>query len=160
VRPSIIVDIDGTIADCGHRLHHINGFKNDVEATHKADWDAFHAETGNDSPIEPTCQMVRELYSAGWKIIMITGRSDSCRGDTVAWLEENRIGFDLLLMRKRGDHSQDQEIKRAWLHDLRVGRIHLPHMEPPRIVIEDRSRVVKMWREEGLIALQCDTGDF
>jgi hypothetical protein len=28
------------------------------------------------------------------------------------------------------------------------------------IVVEDRNRVVQMWREEGLVCLQCAPGEF
>ena len=41
---TIICDIDGTLADLHHRLHHIkNGNKN---------WDAFFAEVKDDLPIQ------------------------------------------------------------------------------------------------------------
>ncbi len=161
LKPTIIVDIDGTIADCSARLHFITQFKDDKEATFKADWDAFYENCDKDDPIEPTCTLVRALRSAGWGVILITGRSSLARGMTIEWLEANKIPWDLILMRKHGDHTDDSELKRAWLADLRTGRIVLPkNVKVPEIVLEDRGRVVKMWREEGLIALQCAEGDF
>ena len=160
-KPTIIVDIDGTIADCSARLHFITQFKNDKEATFKADWDAFYENMDKDDPIELTCALVRTLRSAGWGVILITGRSSLVREQTIEWLERNKIPWDLILMRKHGDHTDDFEIKRAWLRDMREGRIILPkNLSVPTIALEDRGRVVKMWREEGLIALQCAEGDF
>lgn len=160
-KPTIIVDIDGTLADCSARLHFITQFKDDVEATFKADWDAFYENCDKDDPIEPTCQMVRTLRGAGWGVILITGRSSMAREKTIEWLEQNKIPWDLILMRKHGDHTDDHELKRQWLNDMRDGRIVLPkNISVPTIVLEDRSRVVEMWREEGLIALQCAKGDF
>ena len=38
----IIVDIDGTIADCSHRLHYIKG--------EKKDWNSFFKAAGKDKP--------------------------------------------------------------------------------------------------------------
>ena len=41
---TIIVDIDGTLADLSHRRHHVeNGKRN---------WSAFFAELSNDKPVE------------------------------------------------------------------------------------------------------------
>ncbi len=159
--PTIIVDIDGTLADCSARLHYITQFKDDVEATFKADWDAFYENCDKDDAIEPTCTLVQALHAAGWGIILITGRSSMAREKTIEWLADHQIPYDLILMRAHGDHTDDMKLKKAWLHDLREGRIVLPaHMDYPSIALEDRSRVVKMWREEGLIVLQCAEGDF
>ena len=45
-KPAIIVDLDGTVADLSHRLHHING-------KHR-NWDAFFAGVDKDTPIVGT----------------------------------------------------------------------------------------------------------
>jgi len=159
--PTIIVDIDGTLADCSSRLHHIIRYKDDEEMTFKADWDAFYEDCDKDDPIEPTCRLVRTLGQAAWGIILITGRSSMARDKTIAWLAAHQIPYDLILMRQHGDHTDDVALKKQWLFDLREGRIVLPSdMNVPTIVLEDRARVVTMWREEGLLALQCAEGDF
>lgn len=158
-KPSIIVDIDGTLADCEHRVHHIQGMS-DEKATFKADWDAFYENCAQDEPIQPTIDVVSGLAKAGWAIILMTGRSDKYRLQTEAWLDTYGIVYDMLLMRKHGDHTDDWKIKQEWLCMLHGGRLSLPGVEPPWVAIEDRSRVVEMWRSEGLICLQCAKGDF
>lgn len=160
MRPSIIVDIDGTIANCEHRLHHIVSFKDDAEATFKADWDAFYEECHRDEPLFNTISLVQALIDQDWAIILITGRAGKYRRQTETWLEQNDIFYDLMLMRKHGDHSEDVVIKKAWLKQLRNGQIAIRGVLPPRLVIEDRKCVVEMWREEGLTCLQCAEGDF
>ena len=159
MRPSIIVDIDGTLADCSHRVHHIQNFTNDKESTFKADWDAFYADCFQDKPITGTVNLVKRLSST-YCIILVTGRSGKYRGPTEGWLEKFAIPFDLMLMRKHGDHTTDYKIKKDWLDMIRGGQIALPNAEHPHIALEDRARVVKMWREEGLICYQVDEGDF
>lgn len=159
MRPSIIVDIDGTLADCSHRVHHIQDFSNDKEATFKADWDAFYADCMHDSAIHPTVELVKSLHSE-YAIILVTGRSAKYRDVTEAWLLKHGIEFDLMLMRRHGDHTEDVIIKQDWLYRLRDGRLALPFVEAPQIAIEDRARVVKMWRDNGLICFQVDEGDF
>lgn len=49
---AVIFDIDGTLADATHRLHHIT--------RHPKNYDAFFAAVGDDSVIEP----VRDLAQA------------------------------------------------------------------------------------------------
>ena len=48
-----IFDIDGTLADCSHRLHYISG-------EHK-DWDAFYKECVNDKPIMGVIEVLWSL---------------------------------------------------------------------------------------------------
>lgn len=160
IRPSIIVDIDGTIANCEHRLHHIENFSSDTEATFEADWDAFYSNCDLDDPIGPVVQLVKSLCDRDYCVILITGRSGKYREQTEQWLRAHEIPFDLLLMRKDGDHTSDDVIKRAWWRLIKSGQVSLPEAALPNLVIEDRKRVVEMWREEGLICLQCAKGDF
>lgn len=164
-RKTAIVDIDGTLANLDHRLHHLNkgpGAKDVATAdeSKKIDWDAFHAECDKDEPIVPICNLVRELADADWCIILITGRGSGNRWTTEEWLSKRDVPYDLLLMRKEGDHSPDIEVKQAWLDLIRSGELSVPGMQQPEIAIEDRARTIKMWRDNGIMALQCDEGDF
>ena len=50
----------------------------------------------------------------------------------------------------RGEHDKftpDQDLKRTWLNQF--GK------EDILFVVDDRQKVVDMWREEGLTCLQC-----
>jgi predicted secreted acid phosphatase len=154
---SIFVDIDGTIADIQHRVHHLTDTKDG--SVHK-DWDAFYAEIEDDDPIQPTIDIVNALWKKGYHIILITGRDAERRALTIAWLLEHKVHWDVLLMRPIGDHRPDVKIKREWLKKMRDGELILCGIEVPEIVIEDRKKVIDMWREEGLIALHCDVGEF
>ncbi|WP_227254813.1 c-type cytochrome [Frigoriglobus tundricola] len=54
---AVIFDIDGTLADLTHRLHHIrNGSHN---------WDGFFPACGNDSVIEPIRDLAVLIAQAG-----------------------------------------------------------------------------------------------
>ena len=90
----ILCDIDGTIANNGHRQHFLEG---------KKDWDGFFSELINDEPIFPIINKVIEEYKAGKDIIFLTGRPERYRYSTTTWLKEY-FSFDIkLLMRKDGD---------------------------------------------------------
>jgi len=56
------------------------------------------------------------------------------------------------LLRKDKDRRSDTEVKRELLATLDKSKI--------LFVVEDRSRVVEMWRSEGLVCLQCAPGEF
>lgn len=52
---AIICDVDGTVADCRHRLHH-------VLPGSKRDWGAFFSKMADDAPIYPVIDLIRSLH--------------------------------------------------------------------------------------------------
>jgi len=141
-----IVDIDGTIANTEHRIHYItNGHK---------DWDGWHSNAHKDEPIEEIVSILDMAAAADIKIVLCTARDEKCRQDTLDWLHSNDIPYDALYMRKKGDRRDDDIIKFELLKDILADGYH------PILVLEDRDRVVKMWRRAGLRCLQVSEGDF
>lgn len=143
---TVICDIDGTIASTEHRIHYItNGHK---------DWDGWHANAHKDEPIEEIVMLLDLLAAADIKIVMCTARDEKCRQDTIDWLHANDIPYDALYMRRKGDRRDDDIIKFELLKVIRADGYD------PILVLEDRDRVVKMWRRAGLRCLQVSEGDF
>jgi phosphoglycolate phosphatase-like HAD superfamily hydrolase len=148
-----IFDIDGTIADISHRLHFIQTpehFRAD------ANWRGFFAACDEDKPITEVVTILQCLSSEGHFIVLITGRSDECKEKTLQWMSDQMIDFDLIYMRKEGDHRQDHIVKSELL-DRYIEEFH-----PPKIdgVFEDRKQVVDMYRARGLRVFQVAEGDF
>ena len=107
-------------------------------------------------------RMLEVLYTfieSGVKIIFVTGREDvdNCRELTIKWLDKNiaysESGWDLI-MRSKGDHRSDAEIKKE-IYDK-----YIKDKYNVMCVFEDRDKVVKMWRDEGLLCNQVYYGDF
>lgn len=158
MKPLYIFDLDGTLADCSHRLPYITG--------DKKDWRAFFAACVDDTPIESTIRTLQALRAGGAEIWFWTGRSDEVKKETVEWLRKHEClprfprhdwfgAPELLMMRESGDHQPDDKLKFGWLADL----------EPPERnrltgVFEDRDRVVAMWREYGVQCFQVAAGAF
>jgi predicted kinase len=138
---AIIVDIDGTLADCRHRLHH-------VLPGGKRDWVAFFAAMANDTVITPIADLVAEAAD-GFKIVLCSGRPEDYRYVTECWLDDNCIVRDALYMRAAGDTRPDHIVKAQILRGIRDDGYD------PFLVIDDRQSVVDMWREQGLICLQA-----
>ena len=136
---SIIVDIDGTIADNMHR-------QSVLDAEPK-DWDAFFRECHLDLPIEPIVEIVK-LLEPHYAILIVTGRSEKYRELTKFWLKKYNIPYDELYMRPENDYRPDHEIKEEILFTIRKNNYN------PLLAIDDRQSVVDMWRRNGLICLQ------
>lgn len=137
---TIIVDIDGTVA-------HNNGARGWYE------YDKVYM----DQPHVDICDLVEMLADneAVSNLVFLSGRSDDCREETLKWLKFNfplREDFELY-MRASGDHRDDAIVKyELFDQHLRDRNIWL--------VLDDRDRVVNMWRELGLRCLQVAPGNF
>lgn len=135
-----IVDLDGTLADCSHRLHHVTaGARN---------WPAFFAGICDDLPVDPVRQVVRSL-AKDFKIVLCSGRPEDYRAVTVKWLDDYAIPYDSLYMRPANDTRADHIVKAQLLAGIRADGFE------PFIVIDDRESVVAMWRENDLLTLQA-----
>lgn len=145
---AIICDLDGTLINCDHRLHHI-------KKTPK-DWDSFFSdeELKKDS-INPYMRCMLESYLLHFRWIFITGRPEKTREQTMKFLKNNLISLPhQIFFRPEGDYRNDDILKKE-IYDLFVkDKYNVLY------VFEDRSRVVKMWRSLGLYCFQCDEGDF
>lgn len=145
----VIFDLDGTLSLADHRVHLI---KRDPP-----DWDGFFRACVDDTPNRPAIEFAKALKARGHKIWIWSGRSDLVSCETIYWLHDQGLEFDQLLMRKQGDHTPDRTIKERWL------KAYFPDRESKEqllAVMEDRSRVVDMWRENGISCFQVAPGDF
>lgn len=142
----IIVDLDGTLANCNHRVHH-------VEQDPK-DWKSFNAKMNKDT-LNIWCKKIIDSMNAhGVETILLTGRGEETRAMTEEWLLKNDIKHIDLLMRRESDERDDAIIKKE-LYD----QVIAPKFKT-LFVVEDRKSVVKMWRDNNVTCLQCDWGDF
>lgn len=142
----VLVDIDGTLADNSHRQHYL-------QKTPK-DWDGFFSQQHLDAPHEAVVWMVR-LLSRSAPIMLCTGRMQKHKQVTVEWLRRHDIPVNgNLFMRRDDDFRPDYIVKRELLDQIRAKGWE------PKLVIDDRTSVVRMWRGAGLVCLQCADGDF
>jgi phosphoglycolate phosphatase-like HAD superfamily hydrolase len=140
----VIFDIDGTLADVSERIHHVS--------KKPKNWNAFFAGMAQDKAIHSMVRLCNLLYDSGIQIVLCSGRSEEHRQQTVEWLAQQGVNYHDLLLRKEKDRRSDTEVKRELLAALDKSKI--------LFVVEDRSRVVEMWRSEGLVCLQCAPGEF
>lgn len=140
---AVIFDIDGTLADNGHR----------------SPFDL--SKLDKDTPKEFVVNLLNLYKSNGYKIICLSGRHSGTKEDptlyyhaTSRWLIANNIHCDELHLRNAGDHRKDDIIKEEiFWNDV------APYYNV-EVAVDDRQRVVEMWRRIGVNCFSCDHGDF
>ena len=141
--PAVIFDIDGVLSDAASRQHFLD--------FGRRDWDAFFDACGDDPLVEEVARLL-ELLDQGLRIVLLTGRPLRVRPQTLSWLAHNRLRWDLLVMRNRGDYAQVTRFKRAALADLRGAGLDL------RLAFEDDPRNRDMFRDEGVPCVYIHSG--
>lgn len=135
--PAVLVDIDGTVA------HH-EGVRSPYDFT----------KVIEDKPDDTVIAMVKSLKKQGKKVIIMSGRSDECKEDTVKWLEKYGIEFDDIHMRSKGDQRAD------WVIKDELVREHIQDNYYVDYCLDDRNQVVDHHRAMGYKVLQVEPGDF
>jgi len=87
-------------------------------------------------------------------IVLLSGRSEEYRPQTETWLAAHAVPYDELWMRPEGDRRRDDIVK-AELFDQ-----HVRHRYRIHVSLDDRDRVVALWRRMGLPTWQVNYGDF
>lgn len=141
----IVFDIDGTVADISHRVHHVQ--------VKPKNWKEFDAAAHLDTLIEPIAALFN-LFQAKNKILFCTGRSDNHREATRKWLLKHDLYHDELYMRKHKDYREDSIVKVELLQQIRKD------YGEPYLWFDDRDRVVAAIRAQGVKVLQVAEGGF
>lgn len=141
---TILCDIDGTLADIGHRTHYVrNGGR---------EWDPFFEACSDDLPKHNIIELVNVMACSDYRVILVTGRPEKVREKTEIWLEKHGIIYDALYMRGTDDSRKDFIVKRELLDRIRADFLDSEII----FVLDDRKSVVRMWREAGLTCLQVE----
>ena len=149
----LVVDLDGTIADCTHRLHLINGDGD-------KDWLGFYNACKDDAPIQPMINMVRALNERHYSFIVVTGRSELAREQTMEWLSANNLwDYTELLMRPEGDYREDGVVKLELLNNFVAMSLN-GNKGAIEFILDDKDSVVNAYRGAGYRVLQVSGNDY
>lgn len=141
-----IFDIDGTLADTSARQPFL--------ADGKKDWAGWFRDMDKDPVHADVVQFLDYALDRDITVFICTGRDEGYREVTETWLDCNDIGYEDLFMRPAGDRRDDSIVKKEMLDMIRGMGYN------PTIAFDDRDRVVKMWRENGVRCFQVAPGDF
>ena len=156
MKNTVIFDLDGTLALIEKRRIKA-GKSADGKETKKMDWDVFHDPSNIhlDEPNIPVIKMAQLFAEDGFNIVIFSGRSDKTEHTTRSWLSRNRVPFHKLVMRphKTMNFIPDEILKKDMLDKhADINDIFM--------VVDDRQKVVDMWRDLGLTVFQVAPGDF
>ena len=134
---ALICDLDGTLAL-------MNG-RNPFDA----------AQCENDLLNQPVAHVLKTFQTLGHKIILLSGRKEEHKPQTINWLQKHNIHYDMLEMRREKDGRQDAIVKRELFDTYILGKYYV------EFVLDDRNQVVDLWRNDlGLTCFQVNYGDF
>jgi len=168
MKNTVIFDLDGTLANIDSRRDI------SMKPNGKLDWDIFAAPNSIlalDKPNAPVIKMAQMFKADGFKIVIFSGRNDRGFDATVQWLNDFKVPFDLLVMRP--DKFKDKSWPIAdgnpatpdmrFMPDEILKKVMLDNfvdINDVFLVVDDRDKVVKMWRDLGLNTFQVAPGDF
>jgi len=139
---AIMCDLDGTLCNIDHRRHLVEG--------KEKDWDKFFDLMSEDTVNKWCIKILEAMEDKGYEIVFVTGRPQKYHAETKRWMRKNTPFRALCGMRKNGDYRKDSVIK-AEMYENDIKPIF-----DVLFVIDDRGQCVDMWREKGLVCLQCD----
>jgi hypothetical protein len=147
---TVIFDLDGTLAIIDKRRQKAtssNGYFN---------WKTFFAPENIqlDEPNIPVIKTFQALKKDGFEVGIFSGRDSISRRESKEWLLENGIWPDFFKMRPHGSHTPDNVLKKIWLDEM------ISDGKEILCTFDDRDKVVKMWRDNGISCFQVAPGDF
>ncbi|MDZ7880897.1 MAG: hypothetical protein U5L45_24690 [Saprospiraceae bacterium] len=133
----IICDLDGTLAL-------MNG-RNPYDAA-RCEEDLLNA---------PVAKVLKTFQALGYKVLLLSGRKEEHKPQTINWLATHAITYDLLELRKTGDNRADTLVKKDLFNAFVSGKYYV------EFILDDRDQVVDLWRNDlGLTCFQVNYGDF
>lgn len=140
----VVSDLDGTIANCEHRLKYAKG--------PEKNWDKFFQGIPQDTPRkEVVSQVLGRSQTVFHPLILVSARPEKYRYLTEEWLAKYDIPFDCLIMRGDGDKRDDTIVKQE-IYDKYLKRY------PIDVVFDDRPKVVRMWRANNVNVIDVGPG--
>ena len=151
MKKTIIFDLDGTLAliDKRRELARKPNGKIDFKILH--DPSNIHL----DEPNPPVVRIAQMFAEQGFNVVIFSGRSDKTKFTTRSWLSNNRVPFQKLIMRdsKISNYTPDDVLKKDMLDKY-------ADINDVFLVVDDRNKVVDMWRSLGLTVFQVADGNF
>jgi hydroxymethylpyrimidine pyrophosphatase-like HAD family hydrolase len=150
---AIICDLDGTLCNDDNRKDNIKDIIG-VKEWGEKEYDRYYQNIHTDTVFEHIEEIVQKFYDDNYIILFVTGRPERFRSETNDWLNNKTKLSGHIFMREDNNYESDVTLKT---------RIYNEHIKPyydVLFVLEDRTKVVKMWRDLNVSCLQVQQSDF
>lgn len=138
-RPYAVIDLDGVLADVGHRLHHLE--------RRPKDWAAFFAGL-DDDPLLPEGLAVARRLSEEHRVVYLSGRPERTRARTQAWLDRHDVPRGRVLLRRDHDRRPSRVLKVGVLRRLAA-------QAEVAVLVDDDPQVCAAARAAGFAVLEA-----
>lgn len=138
---AVICDVDGTLCDVRSVRHYVE--RPEGSTGFKPDFNRFHSESIECPPHHDVVNLLDRARTAGYAVIIVTGREERWSFLTSTWLSDWSIKYDELLMRRTKDNSPDSVVKAAIERDIAT-------RYNARLAIDDRRDIIAVWQGAGI----------
>lgn len=135
--PAVGVDLDGTLALLA------NGY---------GVYDPAHYP--HDRLNEMVNKVIYNLWLNEHYVLVLTGRDEAYRDVVEKWLHSKGVTYDYLLMRPKGDNRRDDVVKAELFNKYIRNDYNF------KLQLDDRQRVIRMFRSRGIPAWAVNDGNF
>ena len=137
----VIFDLDGTLSDARWRDHL------------KPDWDAWTEMAELDQPIWPMLHLASRLQMVGYRLIILTARSEKYQQMTERWLWKYGLDPLHLFMRRQADAGVPSGLLKPTIVTEFIEMLNLKKTDVA-FIVDDRPEVCAAFQRLGYIALQ------
>lgn len=135
-----VFDLDGTLSDARHRLHHLEA--------RPRDWEAFFAAASDDPPLPEGVRLALQ-WAEEHELVYLTGRPESCRADTERWLAGHGLPAGELWMRGSKDFRPSRVTKLQLLQQLAAEH-------RVAVAVDDDPQVCDAYTDAGFPVVRAD----
>ncbi|MBW1600525.1 hypothetical protein JJV70_00090 [Streptomyces sp. JJ66] len=140
MRSLAVFDLDGTLSDARHRLHHLR--------SRPKNWDAFFRAAPADPPLPEGIDLARQ-WARTCDLGYVTGRPERTRRATERWLAAQGLPTGELWMRARSDYRPSKVAKLELLREVAASR-------DIAVVVDDDAEVCAVYRAAGFPVIEAD----
>ena len=149
----LICDLDGTLCNTEHR----------DQFARERNWDEFNGRLHLDEPNQPVLDFVRlfRTTNSNHRVMALTARNSSMLGPTSDWMMKHSCLhlFDVIRMRPAHNKSEsDADLKPRLLFNFFLNKETA--LKKVFLILDDRDRVVKSFREHGFPVWQVKEGAY
>lgn len=141
-RSLAVVDVDGVLADVGHRLHYLRG--------RPKNWAGFFASMGDDPPYAEGLALAKKL-SEDYDLVYLSGRPERTRVVTQSWLAVHEAPAGRVVLRPDDDRRPARVFKLGVLKRLAA-------QHPVGILVDDDAAVCEAARGAGFTVFEANWG--
>lgn len=131
----VFVDFDGCISICNWRESTLP-----INSRNK-NYDNFHRLLKFDPPNKWMIAMMAQMMDDGTKVVILTGRMESIRKESVIWLLDHEVNYSWMEMRKNDDFRPSEICKAEVVEKY--------YKEEVRMIFDDRNKIIDHFAELG-----------